>query len=160
MKKSDLLYFLVLIVFQFKAVGENYYEFLGISSEASQEEIILSFRRFAQKWHPDKNDDVQSSEMFKKGRNIYEVLSDPYKKKMYDLSLKENLSEEISEAKNFEDGHILSIEEFLAKYPATEVRKKVVNQITNLEQLEIVMKDPDPQVRSAVVYCREYCWGV
>ena len=146
-----IFYLSLLIVFQFKAVGENYYEFLGVSLDASQEEITKAVRRIVQKWHPDKNSDPKASEMFKKARNIYETLSDPRKKAEYDLSLKESLSEETSSEKNFGDVHISSIEEFLARYPIAQVREEIVHQITDLKQLKIIMADPDPQVRIAVV---------
>lgn len=61
---------------------EDYYELLGISKDASDDEIKRAYRKLALKTHPDKNggDDT----MFKKINLAYETLSDPSKKAEYD----------------------------------------------------------------------------
>ena len=63
----------------------DYYEVLGVSRTASQDEIKKAYRRLALKYHPDKNpDDSQGEEKFKEACEAYEILSDPEKRTRYD----------------------------------------------------------------------------
>lgn len=63
-----------------------YYSILGVSTKASQEEIKGAFRRQALRWHPDVNPGCSGgAERFRLIRDAYEVLSDPEKRKLYDL---------------------------------------------------------------------------
>jgi molecular chaperone DnaJ len=63
-----------------------YYTILGVSTKASQEEIKGAFRRQALRWHPDVNPGCSGvAEKFRLIRDAYEVLSDPEKRKLYDL---------------------------------------------------------------------------
>lgn len=65
---------------------KDYYEALGISRNASEDEIKQAFRRLAVKHHPDRNPDNKkaSEEKFKEISEAYEVLSDAQKKAAYD----------------------------------------------------------------------------
>lgn len=63
----------------------DYYEVLGVSKSASEQEIKKAYRQKAIQYHPDKNPgDKASEEKFKEAAEAYEVLSNPEKKQRYD----------------------------------------------------------------------------
>lgn len=64
----------------------DYYEILGISPNASSQEIKKAYRRLAVKYHPDKNRDnsKEAEEKFKEVSEAYKILSDGEKRKVYD----------------------------------------------------------------------------
>lgn len=63
----------------------DYYDILGISKNASADEIKKAYRKLAIKYHPDKNPgDKQAEENFKEAAEAYDVLSTPEKKQRYD----------------------------------------------------------------------------
>ncbi|MBN3313195.1 DJB14 protein, partial [Atractosteus spatula] len=65
---------------------KDYYEVLGISKEANEDELKKAYRKLALKFHPDKNHAPGATEAFKKIGNAYAVLSNPDKRKQYDLT--------------------------------------------------------------------------
>src|SRR5438874_6794407 len=63
----------------------DYYETLGVSKTATEEEIRSAFRKLARKYHPDVAKDKKAAEeKFKEINEAYEVLGDPEKRKKYD----------------------------------------------------------------------------
>ncbi len=63
----------------------DYYEVLGISKDASEEEIKKAYRKKAIEFHPDKNPgDKAAEDKFKEAAEAYEVLSNPQKRQRYD----------------------------------------------------------------------------
>lgn len=68
----------------------NYYEILGVSQEATQEEIKTAYRKQAFKYHPDRNTEnkVGTDSKMKELNFIYSVLSNPIQRKAYDDTIK------------------------------------------------------------------------
>lgn len=63
----------------------DYYEVLGVTKTASEDEIKKAYKKLAIKYHPDRNpDNKEAEEKFKEAAEAYEVLSDPEKKAKYD----------------------------------------------------------------------------
>lgn len=62
----------------------DYYEVLGISKDATPEEIKKTYRRLARKYHPDVNKEPDAAEKFKEVKEAYEVLNDDQKRAQYD----------------------------------------------------------------------------
>ena len=63
----------------------DFYEILGVSKSASQEEIKKAYRKVAMQYHPDRNPgDKAAEEKFKEAAEAYEILNDPDKKAQYD----------------------------------------------------------------------------
>src|SRR5438270_3960289 len=68
------------------AIKRDYYEVLGVQRGASAEELKASFRKLAMQYHPDRNpDNPEAGERFKECSEAYQVLSDPDKRRSYDM---------------------------------------------------------------------------
>ncbi|UTC65159.1 DnaJ domain-containing protein [Treponema sp. OMZ 788] len=67
---------------------QNYYNILNVSNNASEDQIKQAYRSLAMKYHPDKNPDNKiAEEKFKNISEAYSVLSDPKRRRDYDLSI-------------------------------------------------------------------------
>ena len=68
------------------AVKRDYYEVLGVGRQAPAEELKRAFRKIAMESHPDRNpDDPASAARFKEASEAYTVLSDPSRRRSYDM---------------------------------------------------------------------------
>ena len=63
----------------------DYYADLGVSRDATAEEIKRAYRRAARKLHPDVNPGPEAEEQFKKVSQAYDVLADDEKRRAYDM---------------------------------------------------------------------------
>ena len=65
---------------------KDYYEIIGVTKEATQDDIKKAYRKMAKKWHPDlhQNNRQEAEKNFKEIGEAYEVLSDSQKRAMYD----------------------------------------------------------------------------
>jgi molecular chaperone DnaJ len=68
------------------AVKRDYYEILGVSRDADGEALKRAFRKLALEYHPDRNpNNPEAERRFKECSEAYEVLSDPQKRRSYDM---------------------------------------------------------------------------
>lgn len=92
-------------------MSSDYYQALGITKDATVEDIKKSYRKLALKYHPDRNPGNKSAEEnFKKISEAYAVLSDPEKRKQYDSFGSDNFSQRFSQEdimRDFDLGQIL-----------------------------------------------------
>ena len=65
-------------------MARDYYEVLGVSRDATHEQLQQAFRTLARKYHPDVNTDPGAEDRFKELNEAYHVLSDPETRKRYD----------------------------------------------------------------------------
>src|SRR5437667_9672937 len=63
----------------------DYYEVLGVSRDANDEEVKRAYRKLARQYHPDRNvGDADADLKFKEAAEAYDVLRDPEKRQRYD----------------------------------------------------------------------------
>lgn len=89
-------------------MAKDYYQVLGVSKNATQDQIKDAYRELALKWHPDRNKDKKAEAVFKEVNEAYAVLGDPQKRKQYDAYGPEGFGQRYTEDDifrgfNFED---------------------------------------------------------
>lgn len=84
--------------------SKDYYKMLGVSKSASLEEIKKAYRKLALKYHPDQNQGDKAAEAkFKEISEAYAVLSDPEKRKQYDMFGAEGFQRKFTQEDIFRD---------------------------------------------------------
>jgi len=78
-------------------MAKDYYDILGISHNATLDEIKKAYRKLALKYHPDRNKSKEAEEKFKEINEAYAVLGDPEKRKQYDMYGPAGFSQRYSE---------------------------------------------------------------
>jgi len=63
---------------------KDYYDILGVSSEATQDQIKRAYRKLARKYHPDVSEAADADRLFMEAGEAYEVLKDPEKRAAFD----------------------------------------------------------------------------
>ena len=80
----------------------DYYEVLGVSKDAGEEEIKKAFRKKALEYHPDKNKSADAEEKFKEINEAYQILHDSEKRSRYDQFGHAGLGAQAGFTKDFE----------------------------------------------------------
>ena len=82
--------------------GIKYYNLLGVEKTATETELKKAYKKLAMKYHPDRNQgDKEAEQKFKDISNAYNVLSDPEKRRIYDMVGEEGLQGGMPSAANF-----------------------------------------------------------
>lgn len=79
----------------------DYYDILGVSREANEDEIKRAFHKLALKYHPDRNKLPDAEEKFKEASEAYAVLSDPEKRQQYDARGFEGINKQYKQEEVF-----------------------------------------------------------
>ena len=74
----------------------DYYQILNVDKNSSTKEIKKHYYKLALKYHPDKNNDLESCEKFKKLSEAYSILSNPKKRYLYDLKIKFKFTDKLN----------------------------------------------------------------
>lgn len=128
-------------------MGKNYYEILGVSQNATKEEIRAKYIELVKKYHPDINTDEDATNKAQEINVAYDILSDEVKRKEYDKTLNnQNNSNETDTTNDTskKQEEPFNYEEEINKY--TEREKKYAEKLAT----EKVIKDELLKVESIV----------
>lgn len=124
----------------------SYYDVLGVSPTATQEEIRKAYRRKALRWHPDKNPDnkEEAERRIKEIITAYETLGDTEKREEYDRYLNVQSANSTTTSNNYNKGHGTQQRSYSDQYPDVDpnVTAKTINELLSrlLEILEDAQK--------------------
>lgn len=107
----------------------QYYDSLGVSTDATPEQIKKAYRKLAIKYHPDKNSDPNAVEKFNEISDAYEILKDPKKREIYDRYGKDGQMHMFNQQQRIpvqRVSHTVSIRECLEKENIGLAYKKTV----------------------------------
>jgi len=94
---------------------KDYYKVLGVAKDASADDIKKAFRKLAMKYHPDRNQSPEAEAKFKEANEAYAVLSDPEKRKQYDMFGADGFGQRYSQEDIFRNFDFRSIFEDMGK---------------------------------------------
>lgn len=94
----------------------DYYESLGVSRDASPDQIKQAYRKLALQFHPDRNKDAAATEKFKEISAAYAVLSDPQKRQQYDQYGPEGFAQQYSQEDIFRGAHFEDFEDLFRQF--------------------------------------------
>lgn len=94
----------------------DYYDILGVSKDATADELKKAYRKLAVKYHPDKNpDNKEAEEKFKEAAEAYSALSDPEKRQRYDQFGHDGLKQNGFGGGGF-SGHGMSMDDIFSQF--------------------------------------------
>jgi Ca-activated chloride channel homolog len=122
-------------------MGETYYDLLNISKDATLDEIRFSYFEQARKYHPDTNQGELARELFFQIQKAYEVLRDPKKRKIYDLTLvnTDDTQKLIDVSIAYSNAGIPRLNELQLFYAKIEINCKEKHHENNLPQAHICL---------------------
>lgn len=122
---------------------KDYYSALGIKTDAKQEEIKKSFRKLANKFHPDKNSDPKAEASFKEINEAYSILGDTNKRAEYDRQRNYGHSQSFGASPNFNDAW----SEFFGDFGDIFNQRKPNQRNTESRSRKKKSEPPNPSVR-------------
>ena len=94
-------------------ITKDYYNTLGITLEASEQDIKKAYRKLAMQYHPDRNgNDPESEERIKKINEAYQILGDEEKRRHYDLQYRQPLENHVFFEEGVDDDFIAMLQKF------------------------------------------------
>ena len=100
---------------------KDYYEIMGLTPEASGEEIKKTYRKLAMQYHPDRNlGDPECEERLKEMNEAYQVLGDEQKRMNYDLFFRRALKDSQFEPEEMDGDFVRGLWEVFARASASQ----------------------------------------
>ena len=94
-------------------ITKDYYNTLGLTLEASEQDIKKAYRKLAMQYHPDRNgNDPESEERIKKINEAYQILGDEEKRRHYDLQYRQPLENHLFFEEGVDDDFIAMLQKF------------------------------------------------